>query len=99
LGSRGFRDYYSHFRRGKDLDFPGQQTINKLRMFFPGPERGWASSFNYTNSPYGTVILKTTDGGAEWTSVPYPVENIFINCILFLDSLNGWNGRYAACIG
>ena len=78
---------------GKAWTFQDSKTINEIAdVFFLDRNRGWASSFNYTNSPYGTVILKTTDGGAEWTSVPYPVENIFINCILFLDSLNGWMG-------
>nr|MBC8314572.1 T9SS type A sorting domain-containing protein [Bacteroidota bacterium] len=49
-------------------------------------------SFNYTTLPYGTIILKTTNGGADWTSTPYPEENIFITCILFFDSLTGWMG-------
>ena len=53
---------------------------------------GWASSFNYTTIPYGTVILKTTDGGDHWASQAFPTDNIFINCILFRDSLNGWMG-------
>ena len=61
-------------------------------VFFLNRKLGWASSYNYSTSPYGTVLLKTTDGGASWISVPYPTENIFITCILFLDSLNGWMG-------
>ena len=36
--------------------------------------------------------MKTTNGGEDWVSEPYPEENIFINCVLFLDSLNGWMG-------
>ena len=78
---------------GKTWTFQESKTTNEIAdVFFLDRNHGWASSFNYTNSPYGTVILKTTDGGANWTSVPYPVENIFINCILFMDSLNGWMG-------
>lgn len=61
-------------------------------LFFLDRNRGWASAINYSVSPYGTVLLKTTDGGANWTNSPYPVENIFITCILYLDSLNGWMG-------
>jgi photosystem II stability/assembly factor-like uncharacterized protein len=69
------------------------QTENEIAdLFFLNRNLGWASSFNYSNIPYGTVLLKTTNGGAEWTSEPYPEENIFMNCILFLDSLNGWMG-------
>ncbi len=61
-------------------------------LFFLDRDRGWASSINYTVSPFGSVLLKTTNGGATWTGTPYPVENIFITCILFRDSLNGWMG-------
>ncbi|MDP1623031.1 MAG: YCF48-related protein [Bacteroidales bacterium] len=61
-------------------------------VFFLNRNLGWASSFNYTTIPYGTILLKTTDGGATWLSQPYPQENIFITCILFRDSLNGWMG-------
>lgn len=42
--------------------------------------------------PYGTVLLKTTDGGENWINTSYPEENVFITCILFQDSLNGWMG-------
>ena len=61
-------------------------------VFFLNRNLGWASSFKYAATPYGTVLLKTTNGGASWQSQTYPTENIFITCILFLDSLNGWMG-------
>lgn len=61
-------------------------------VFFLNSNLGWASSFAYTSPPYGTLLLKTTNGGIDWLTEPYPEENIFINCILFLDSLNGWMG-------
>ena len=63
-----------------------------VNVFFLNRNLGWASSFNYSTAPFGTVLLKTTNGGANWIKAPYPKENIFINCILFLDSLNGWMG-------
>lgn len=53
---------------------------------------GWASSFNYTVSPYGTILLKTYNGGQDWISEPYPEVNLFMNCILMLDSMNMWMG-------
>lgn len=71
-------------------DGPTQNNIADI--FFLDRDRGWASSFNFTQSPYGTILLKTTDGGDNWTQEPYPEENIFINCILYLDELNGWMG-------
>jgi len=53
---------------------------------------GWATAQNYLNSPYGTVLLKTIDGGQNWIPENYPQADIFINCILFRDSLNIWMG-------
>ena len=67
-------------------------TQNNIRhVFFLDRERGWASSWNFEGF-YGTLLLKTQDGGSNWTQVPYPDDYIFINCILFLDSLTGWMG-------
>jgi photosystem II stability/assembly factor-like uncharacterized protein len=78
---------------GDSWTFQDSQTENNIvDIFFLNPDTGWASSFNYTQSPYGTILLKTTDGGQNWTPEAYPEENIFINCILFLDPLNGWMG-------
>lgn len=69
------------------------QTENDIvDVFFLNRNLGWASSFNFSTSPYGTVILKTINGGEDWIQENYPEENIFMNCILFLDSLNGWMG-------
>ncbi len=68
------------------------QTENNIRnVFFLNRNLGWAASWNFEGF-FGTLILKTTNGGATWTGYPYPENNIFINCILYLDSLNGWMG-------
>jgi len=61
-------------------------------VFFLNRNLGWASAWNYNSYPFGTILLKTTNGGQEWTSEQYRDENIFINCILYLDSLSGWMG-------
>lgn len=61
-------------------------------VFFLNSNLGWASAFNYSDPPYGTLLLKTNNGGINWVSETYPTENIFITCILFLDSLVGWMG-------
>lgn len=61
-------------------------------VFFLNNQLGWATSFNYSNPPYGTLILKTTNGGIDWIGEQYPTDNIFMNCVLFLDSLVGWMG-------
>jgi photosystem II stability/assembly factor-like uncharacterized protein len=61
-------------------------------VFFLNRNLGWAATINYSTLPYGTILLKTTNGGATWASQPFPTENIFITCILYRDSLNGWMG-------
>jgi len=61
-------------------------------VFFLNRNLGWASAWNYTNIPFGTILLRTTNGGQDWSSEQYRDENIFITCILYLDSLKGWMG-------
>lgn len=76
-------------------DWIQQNSGNDNRIsdiFFLNRELGWATAINYTGQPFGTVILKTTDGGNNWLQQPYPENDIFMNCILFQDSLNGWMG-------
>lgn len=78
---------------GKNWDHQVTGTNNNIvSVFFLDRNRGWAASQNYSTTPYGTILLKTLNGGSEWTSVPYPENDIFITCILFTDSLNGWMG-------
>ncbi len=78
---------------GENWVIQDSQTENEIvYLFFLDRNLGWASSFNYITPPYGTIILKTTNGGADWTPALYTEENIFITCILFFDSLTGWMG-------
>jgi len=68
-------------------------TTNRMAdVFFINRNIGWAVSWNVYNFPFGTVLLKTTDGGQNWVGEPYRDDDIFIRCIIFLDSLNGWMG-------
>jgi len=68
-------------------------TENKIvNVFFLNRNLGWASSWNISVVPFGTVLLKTTNGGEEWNLIPYRERDLFINCILFTDSLTGWLG-------
>lgn len=72
-----------------------QNTRNRYdlsALFFLDRQNGWASCLNYTDPPFGTILLKTGDGGENWIPIKYPDENIFITCMLFRDSLNGWMG-------
>lgn len=67
-------------------------------LTFPNKNIGWALS--WTNSPpYGTVILKTFDGGNSWKNEFYSGQDVFLNSIYFVDSLNGWiGGNYSGIL-
>ena len=60
-------------------------------LFFLNENLGWALSYRNT-SPFGTILLKTTNGGNEWIANDYPEDNVFMNAIFYFDSLNGWLG-------
>jgi photosystem II stability/assembly factor-like uncharacterized protein len=78
---------------GKTWILQNTATTNDIvTLFFLDRNLGWASSLNYTTAPYGTVLLKTTDGGDHWIPSTYPVSDIFITCILYRDTMNGWMG-------
>ncbi len=39
-------------------------------------------------------MLSTSNGGEDWNSELYRDENVFMNSIYFLDTLNGWMGGF-----
>ena len=61
-------------------------------IFFLNENLGWAVAWRWDSQPFGTIILRTTNGGLKWTNEAYRDENLFMNSIVFLDSLNGWMG-------
>jgi photosystem II stability/assembly factor-like uncharacterized protein len=78
---------------GNTWTFQESQTFNNIRhVFFLDRNLGWGTAFDFTEVPYGTELLRTTNGGKSWSVTDYPEDNLFMNCIFFLDSLNGWMG-------
>jgi photosystem II stability/assembly factor-like uncharacterized protein len=78
---------------GADWEIQDSKNDNKIvDVFFLNRNLGWASSWKTSSVPFGTILLKTTNGGQSWTNEPYKEDNIFIQCLLFTDSLNGWMG-------
>jgi len=78
---------------GADWAIQNSKTENNIYdVFFLNRNLGWAVSWEVWNFPFGTELLKTTDGGKNWISPSHPEEQIFSQCVLFLDSLNGWMG-------
>lgn len=65
---------------------------NIIDIFFLNRSVGWAVYWEVSNFPFGTFVLSTSDGGANWIRSSEPEEKIFSQCIIFTDSLNGWMG-------
>ncbi|MEK9136407.1 MAG: YCF48-related protein [Bacteroidota bacterium] len=63
-------------------------------LFFLNRNLGWALTWNQELPPYGTTVLKTTNGGATWVARSYPQQDVFIKSIHFLDSSRGFAGGY-----
>lgn len=70
-------------------------TDSKIEdIFFIDENQGWAIGWNEETPPIGTEILKTTDGGLNWSVENFRENNVFLASIYFLDSLNGWSGGF-----
>jgi len=67
-------------------------TTNRImKLFFLDDSRGWGLTWVY--EPYfGTEILKTTDGGENWSVEQYKEEEVLLRGIYFLDTLKGFAG-------
>ena len=77
---------------GKSWEVQNLEVTEEIQsIFFLNDNLGWALSSKFTE-PYGTYIHKTSNGGALWEKELFPIENIFLHTIFFLDSLNGWIG-------
>lgn len=63
---------------------------NIVELFMLNNRLGWGLAHIEQDGDYYTLILKTTNGGAEWIYTIYPEPNKVFLSIFFLDSLNGW---------
>lgn len=63
-------------------------------IFFLNKRLGWALGWNIFNPqpPYGTYMLKTTNGGIDWDTSFFQMENVFLRKTYFQDSLYGFLG-------
>lgn len=76
---------------GKSWTVQGSKSADDIAsVFFIDRNLGWASAQNYLTPPFGTHLLKTTNEGTNWDTVPFPYPDVFINCIWFRDPMNGW---------
>jgi len=61
-------------------------------IFFLNPRLGWCIANDFFFA--GTMILRTTDGGNNWSGSRYPDTTYIINTVFFVDSLNGYLAGY-----
>lgn len=59
-------------------------------IFFTSRKNGWGLVNDYFS--FGTIILRTTNGGQTWTNYRFYDTTIALNTVYFLDSLTGFLG-------
>ncbi len=65
-------------------------------IFFVNQRLGWALANDFFYA--GTMMLRTSNGGLNWTGSRYPDSTLVFNTIYFLDSLNGYLSGYSGVI-
>ncbi len=65
-------------------------------IFFINERVGWAIANDFLF--FGTTILRTTNGGTNWTNSRYPDTTKVFNTIYFLDSITGFLSGYTGQI-
>ncbi|OPX34490.1 hypothetical protein B1H10_03600 [candidate division KSB1 bacterium 4484_188] len=77
---------------GQNWALQNSGTENEIvDIFFLNRQTGWAVSWNIS-SIFGTILLRTQDGGDHWSNAGDPLVNKFIKSISFSDSVNGYLG-------
>ncbi|MGA9116432.1 MAG: YCF48-related protein [Bacteroidota bacterium] len=51
---------------------------------------GWAIGYELAGPEFGTRVFRTTDGGESWSHELFPIRDVFLTSLDFLDSLRGW---------
>lgn len=59
-------------------------------IFFLNESLGWGLTWRSDGINFQSQILRTTDGGTNWSSANYRHINILLNAIFFTDSVSGW---------
>lgn len=80
---------------GQNWTYQNSKTRYFLHdIFFLNERLGWAIGWNIFNPqpPYGTMTLKTTNGGTTWDTTFFSIENVFLRKIYYQDSLTGFLG-------
>jgi len=60
-------------------------------IHFINKNLGWALTYPDT-PPFGTTLLKTTNGGIDWIKIDSLFQLKFMSCVYFADDQTGWIG-------
>lgn len=66
-------------------------TTPIVDVFFINKNLGWALTYPDV-PPFGTTLLKTTNGGNDWIKIDSLFQLKFMSCIYFADDQTGWIG-------
>lgn len=67
-----------------------------MDIFFVDKNNGWALTLRDV-FPFNSIILKTTNGGDDWSAEDFPNSSKYIRTVFFFDSLRGFvGGSYIA---
>ncbi len=78
---------------GQNWNIQNTNTTNPIiDIYFLDNLTGWALNWEVNNPPYGTYLLKTSDGGLNWTSDFFPPEDEYFRAIFFLNEQFGLIG-------
>jgi len=67
-------------------------------VFFLNKRLGWAVAWSMNSYFYGTVLLRTTDGGTNWDTSTFSIADSYVRSVYFQDSLHGFMGGGAAIL-
>lgn len=66
-------------------------TTPIVDVHFINKNLGWALTYPDT-PPFGTTLLKTTNGGSDWILIDSLFQMKFMSCVYFADEQLGWIG-------
>ena len=69
-------------------------SLSIVNLCFLDAQYGFASASSSMYEPFGSFLLKTTNGGESWSGDYMRIGELFVNYVCFLDSLKGFAVGY-----